>query len=514
MSLPMTRFSPLRFVRAVLCAAVAVLSAAAALAQPADVGATHSFRSQPIPGRYIVVFKSGVADPAAESDRTLRAAGGLRHHVYSRAIKGFAATLPDAAVQALRNDPAVDFIEQDQTISISGVESPATWGLDRIDQADRPLDTLYHYEYTGAGVRAFIIDTGIRASHSEFTGRVLAGFTAISDGNGTNDCNGHGTHVSGTVGGTTWGVAKGVTLVPVRVLDCNGSGTNSGVIAGIDWVTNHAVLPAVANMSLGGGLSSALNAAVANAVAHGVVMVVAAGNDSQFGNVSACTKSPASEPSAITVGATTSADARAVYSNVGTCVDIFAPGSGITSAWNTSNSATNTISGTSMATPHVTGAAALALETNPGASPAAVTSFLLAHATPNRLSSIGTGSPNLLLYSLGSGTPVEPPPQVIAIRSLTGKVVKLTRGWRAQVVVAVRDVNTSAAIANATVTGSFAPGGSGSCVTGTKGTCTVTSSIISYVSRSTVFTVGNVSGTGKVYDSSQNSAAQLTIIER
>jgi subtilisin family serine protease len=232
---------------------------------------------------------------------------------------------------------------------------------------------------------------------------VTSGYTAINDGRGTSDCNGHGTHVAGTVGGTTWGVAKNTRLVAVRVLDCRGSGTTSGVIAGVDWVTANHVKPAVANMSLGGGTSSTLDAAVNNAVAAGVTMVVAAGNS----NVDACTASPARAASAITVGATTNTDARASYSNFGSCLDIFAPGSSITSAWYTSNTSTSTISGTSMAAPHVAGAAALYLQGNPTASPSAVTSAIIGDATTGKVTSAGSGSPNRLLYTLnfsaGSG---------------------------------------------------------------------------------------------------------------
>jgi subtilisin family serine protease len=311
----------------------------------------HPFgASKPIPGRYIVVFKPGVANAAAEGASMARAAGGQLHHSYSAAIKGFAATLPDAALAGIRNNPNVQSVEQDQTVSLQQVSSPqnqATWGLDRIDQADRPLDTQYHFAGTGAGVNAFIIDTGIRADHVEFTGRLKPGFNAVADANGTNDCNGHGTHVAGTVGGTTWGVAKGVSLIPVRVLDCAGNGAWSAVIAGIDYVANSTLRPAVANMSLGGGASTSVDAAVAGAVAKGVTVVVAAGNNS----VDACSYSPAREPSAITVGATDSLDSRAFYSNIGRCVDVFAPGHLITSAWATSATASNTIGGTSMASP-------------------------------------------------------------------------------------------------------------------------------------------------------------------
>ncbi len=493
--------------RSTLAVAMAVWCSTTVWAQPTAVQASHPFaQSRLVPGRYIVVFKDSVSNPSAEVANAMRA-GGQLHHVYSVAIKGFAATLPDAAVQALRNNPQVAYVEQDQTVSLVQVQDPATWGLDRIDQADRPLDGLYHYGYTGSGVTAFIIDTGIRADHVEFSGRVLTGYNTVPDSNGTNDCNGHGTHVAGTVGGVTWGVGRQLALVPVRVLDCRGSGSWSGVIAGIDWVANTTPRPAVANMSLGGGASTSVNAAVAGAVQRGVTMVVAAGNS----NADACNYSPSSEPSAITVGATTSGDARSSYSNYGACVDVFAPGSSITSAWNTSNVATNTISGTSMASPHVTGVAALAAQANPGASPAAIASFLIANATANRLSSTGGGSPNLLIYSLVTGGATEPTTPVIAVGSLTGNSVKNGKNWRGQAAVGIRNVASSAAMAGAMVNGSFSPGGSASCVTGTSGSCTLSSAVIPRATSSTVLTITGVSDTNMIYDASQNSASQITI---
>jgi subtilisin family serine protease len=489
--------------RIALIGAMAATIATGALAQ----GAQAFGASRPISGQYIVVFKNHVGNPAAEAVSLASAHGGRVLHTYTAAVKGFAATLPDAAVQALRNNPNVDYVEQDQTISLSTTESGATWGIDRIDQVDRPLDTLYHYNYTGAGVYAFIIDTGILASHVEFTGRVQPGYTAISDGNGTNDCNGHGTHVSGTVAGTTWGVAKQASLVPVRVLDCKGSGSNSGVIAGVDWAANSALRPAVANMSLGGSFSSALNAAVAGAVSKGVTMAIAAGNS----NADACNYSPASEPSAITVGATGSDDARASYSNYGTCVDLFAPGSGITSAWNTSSTATNTISGTSMATPHVTGVAALVTQANPGATPAAIANFIVQTASVNKVSSPGTGSPNLLLYSLGSGTATEPTKTVIAVKSIAGSKSRSGRNWVAKATVTMYVPGSGAAAPNVTVKGSFSPGQSGSCVTASNGSCTLSSGTLSSSVTSTLFSVTGATGYNMTYDASLSAIKQLTI---
>jgi subtilisin family serine protease len=505
---------PVSLARGALLASTLAIAAHSpfALAQAAGAAASHPFgQSQPIPGRFIVVFKSSVADAAAEAASLVRGNGGRLLHTYSGALKGFAASLPEAALQGIRNNPNVEFVEQDQTVSLQQIASPqnqVTWGLDRIDQADRPLDTQNHFTQSGASVNAFVIDTGIRADHVEFAGRVRPGFSAIADGNGTNDCNGHGTHVAGTLGGSTWGVAKGVALTPVRVLDCSGSGAWSGVIAGIDYVANSTLRPAVANMSLGGAASSAVDSAVAGAVAKGVSMVVAAGNN----GADACAYSPARAPSAITVGATTSIDYRASYSNYGSCVDIFAPGHNITSAWNTSPTASNTIGGTSMASPHVAGVAVLALAANPRATPADVAAFITSTATPNRLSA---ATPNLLLYSMGTGGNLSPPAQTaqtVAFRSMTASATRQGGNWRASVTVGVRDVSSGAAVANATVSGSFSPGGKGSCVTGSSGTCTITSSAIkNNAGSSSTFTGTGISGTLMVYDAAQNSASQVVI---
>jgi serine protease len=373
----------------------------------------------PVSGRYIVVLKEGAASMAGERSSAARVSSVARdmatkHRArvsrsFERALRGFVAEADDAALAKLLADPRVAYVEEDGYVSINATQTGATWGIDRVDQRNLPLDGSYTYNTNAAGVHAYIIDTGVLLAHSQFSGRMGNGFDAVTSGGNANDCNGHGTHVAGTVGGSTYGVAKGVTIHPVRVLGCTGSGTNSGVIAGMDWVANNHVKPAVANMSLGGGASQATDDAVQRMVAAGVTVVVAAGND----NGDACTKSPARAPNAITVGSTTNTDARSSFSNFGTCVDIFGPGSSITSAWYTSTTATNTISGTSMASPHVAGVAALYLAGNTTATPAQVTTAIINASTPNKVTSPGTGSPNRLLYSLfGSSPPPPPPPSV------------------------------------------------------------------------------------------------------
>ncbi|MEV1289685.1 S8 family peptidase [Micromonospora sp. NPDC049679] len=353
---------------------------------------------------YIVVLKDAAVGaragaPQAASAVSNRAGsladtyGGTVKQVYSAALNGFEARMTEQAARRLAANPAVAYVEQNHVVSLAATQTNPTWGLDRVDQRNLPLSRSYTYPTTASNVRAYIIDTGLRFNHSDFGGRATSGYDAV-DGGSADDCNGHGTHVGGTVGGATYGVAKGVRLIGVRVLDCAGSGTNAGVIAGVNWVTSNAVKPAVANMSLGGGASTALDNAVASSISSGVTYALAAGNS----NANACSSSPARTASAITVGATTSTDARASYSNYGSCLDIFAPGSSITSAWYTSSTATNTISGTSMASPHVAGAAALVLAANPSATPAQVASTLISKATTGVVTSPGTGSPNRLLF--------------------------------------------------------------------------------------------------------------------
>jgi subtilisin family serine protease len=369
-----------------------------------------------IPGEYIVVFRDGVSDAPGLARRMVDAHGGTLRHTYGHALRGFAARLPEAALPALRAHPQVAWIEEDQPVhAISTTQADATWGIDRIDQRDRPLSTTYTYANRGTGVRAYILDTGIRYSHAEFGGRASFGFDAF--GGDGNDCNGHGTHVAGTVGGTVYGVAKGVSLVAVRVLDCRGSGTTAGVIAGVDWVTANHVKPAVANMSLGGGASSSLDAAVAGSIAAGVTYGLAAGNGDFLGRPQdACASSPARVAAGLTVGSTTSSDAESSFSNYGTCVDLLAPGSSITSAWYQGDTQLNTISGTSMATPHVVGAAALVLAAEPTRTPAQVAAALTGNASTGKITlharSSSGGTPNLLLFTgfVGGGGSEPPPP--------------------------------------------------------------------------------------------------------
>jgi subtilisin family serine protease len=340
-----------------------------------------------VPGQYIVVFRDDVEDAHGKAKAKAEKAKGNLKHSYGDALKGFAAELSDEAVAELRNDPDVAYIEQDQTVSINTTQTGATWGIDRIDQRNRPLSGTYTYTATGAGVRAYIIDTGVRPSHSQFGGRASTVY-------GSNDCNGHGTHVAGTIGGSTYGVAKGALIRGVRVLNCAGSGTWSGIIAGVDWVRANHIKPAVANMSLGGGFSSSVNAAVNNLANAGVFVAVAAGNS----NATACNFSPASASAVTSVMSSTSSDAKSSFSNWGSCAHVYAPGSSITSAWHTSNTATNTISGTSMASPHVAGVAALYKSSIGDHSSSTIRTWIINNATTNVITGNPSGTPNRLLY--------------------------------------------------------------------------------------------------------------------
>ncbi len=381
--------------------------------------------SEALPNRYVIVLKDGL-NSALTANTLIRQYGGQADLNFSSVLNGFAAYLNKAQVSALSFDKAVKYVEQDAIQRISDKKTPppeaqknATWGLDRIDQAGLPLNKSFTYTASGKGVHVYIVDTGIRSDHKDFSGRLGDGVNTSDDpkqppaglldpifealfgrkenpNDPTNDCNGHGTHVAGTVGGTEWGVAKASTLHAVRVLNCEGAGSNSTVIAGLDWIAKNAKTPAVVNMSLGGGASKAIDDAVEGLIKKGITVVVAAGND----NKDACQSSPARAKPAITVAASDNKDARASFSNYGSCTDIFAPGKDITSAWMTGSSATKTISGTSMASPHVAGAVALLLEQDPKRKPSDIEKLLLSKASGGKISD-SKGSPNKLLFTGG-----------------------------------------------------------------------------------------------------------------
>ncbi|WP_432978857.1 S8 family serine peptidase [Dactylosporangium sp. CA-233914] len=400
--------------------------------------------------RYIVVFKDSVAPDTTADDASRLAArfGGSVRRSFSATIKGFSAQLTEKAARRLAASPLVEYVQQDKTVRVADTESNAPWGLDRIDQQYRPLDGAYTYASTAPGVTAYILDTGVRLTHSDFGGRARSGYDFVDNDTDASDCHGHGTHVAGTVGGATYGVAKNVSLVSVRVLGCDGAGSYSGIIAGIDWITANAQKPAVVNMSLGGEADGSVDQAVRESIASGITYAVAAGNS----GADACGASPARVADAITVGASDRNDARASFSNYGSCLDIFAPGVAIASAGKDSDTASTVMSGTSMAAPHVAGAAALYLSAHPSATPQQVRDALVSGAVDNIVTNPGSGSPNRLLDTAGlttaptpESTPAAPaaPPAPTTIPVATAPVVTAPCNVRSNGTdVAIRDRGT------------------------------------------------------------------------
>lgn len=375
-----------------------------------------------LPNRYVVVFDPIEASAMRSSkavDRFAEEHGAVVLHRYETALNGFAAEMSEQDARAMAADPRVRYIEEDAVVMLNDTQLNATWGLDRVDQVALPLDTTYTYNNNGTGVNVYVIDTGIRATHTQFGGRVTHAFSAINDGNGGNDCQGHGTHVAGTIGGSVYGMAKNVRLHGVRVYGCDAGTGWSAIIAGIDWVAANRVLPAVVNMSVGGFPFQAADDAVNAAINTGVTFVVAAGN----GGRSACTESPARVPAAITVAAVDNTDTLAFISNFGPCVDIFAPGVDISSAYHFSDWTIVALTGTSMAAPHVTGAAAMYLAAHPSATPAEVTAALLDGASVDRVISPGVGSPNRMLYSRCIGSPDAVDPTVTLTAPADGAIL-------------------------------------------------------------------------------------------
>jgi subtilisin family serine protease len=480
--------------RHTLVTASLALTALAACGDPSAVTAPAKTPTAPSLGvaaqttsRYIIKFKPGVAGGSARAQAMVGGGGRLKH-TFTRVFQGFSAELSESAVKVLRMHPDIELVEADPVLSVGATQASAPWGLDRLDQRALPLSTTYTYGNDGSGVTVYILDTGINTAHVDFGGRAVPGFTAIDDGRGASDCHGHGTHVAGTVGGTTFGVAKGVRLVAVRVLDCAGNGAGSDLVAALDWIAaQKAAAPAtpmVMNMSLGGTASQALDDAVQNVISQGVVAAVAAGN----AGADACLTSPARLATAITVGATDASDVFASFSNYGACVDLEAPGVSILSASYSSTTGSARMSGTSMATPHVAGAAALYLKTNPTATPAQVSAALVGAALGGVVNSLPTGTVNKLLnVSFLAAAPaprldVSPTSAALTIggkSTLTASVANPVSGatltWVSRKPALVTVAATGAATASATA---VAPGSAYVVATYTAGATTVRDSAL------------------------------------
>lgn len=473
----------------------------------------------PLQDRYILMLKPGyrMSDTITESmvADMVGTAGGRVEERYRHVFDGVAVSMPPGAAKLMASHPAVAYLGPDTRMFIGQSEvdalpdgplvaqSSATWGLDRVDQRRMPLNRTYFFQSTGQGVTAYVIDTGILSSHVDFNGRVVSGFTSVRDGRGTSDCNGHGTHVAATLGGRISGVAKGVSLVPVRVLDCEGAGPSSAVIAGLDWILANAKKPAVVNLSLSGFASPPLDAAVNRVIDAGIPVVIAAGNQ----NTNACNRSPSRVSNAITVGATTANDTRSGFSNFGSCLDVFAPGTAIVSAWATGNTAAASLSGTSMAAPHVAGMAALTLATNPGLTPAEVASRIVRSATPSLISDAGPGSPNRLAFSLLR----ELLPLPTSIRSISVRSINTSTGWVGAAQVAVRDLTTNTPATGVRVVGRFSDGPLQTCNTGEQGTCVLVSGVNNRSQALIDFQVTELQGDAVLYDASQNAVTQRSI---